>query len=187
MAKHTPGPWRAGNPHDTIVADICPEGCTHWDEDCRDYYGGYVIAEAVTSENKPLIIAAPDLLAVCELMLDFYNMHPAEFVDKYGGGITTRTLADKARAAIAKARGREATRESWERECAALHAALADSAGAEFLALARELLAEAPVCAGYPDDCFECEGENSPCQATAERRAELHRRARAVGITEAPA
>src|SRR5688572_13936574 len=59
MAKHTPGPWRDGNTADSVVADL-PEGIEP--DDNSRFYGGYCVAESVSSNNKPLIKAAPELL-----------------------------------------------------------------------------------------------------------------------------
>lgn len=68
MKPHTPGPWRDGNTADSIVADL-PEGVEP--DDTSNFYGGYCVAETVSSNNKPLIKAAPDLLAACEAAFDF--------------------------------------------------------------------------------------------------------------------
>lgn len=51
--------WRAGKPPGSVVADF-PAG--HTPNALDAYFGGAVIAESVPAENRPLIIAAPDLL-----------------------------------------------------------------------------------------------------------------------------
>jgi len=101
MSEHTPGPW-----------SIIDRGPIPWGRYAIEYeYRDDVmldhvpIAEVDREPDARLIIAAPDLLATCQLMLDFYHMNTDEFVAKYGTGISTRTLGDRARAAIAKARG----------------------------------------------------------------------------------
>lgn len=43
-----------------------------------------------------------ELVACCQLMLDFYNMDTDLFVKKYGTGISTRTLGDRCRAILTK-------------------------------------------------------------------------------------
>lgn len=55
--KHTPGPWRDG-PYGGIVAD----GDTGRD-DPRNVagYGGHLVCESVSSRNRPLLKAAPDM------------------------------------------------------------------------------------------------------------------------------
>lgn len=59
---HTPGPWRDGNVSDCIVSDA-PIASVPVDADTIRDYGGYPIAESIAPENKPLIKAAPKLLA----------------------------------------------------------------------------------------------------------------------------
>lgn len=57
------GVWRDGNTVDSIVTDM-PEGIAR--DEIADFYGGYVIAETVSGNNKPLIKAAPDMYRVLE-------------------------------------------------------------------------------------------------------------------------
>jgi hypothetical protein len=52
---------------------------------------------------EPMHLSEAELLEVAKLLLDFYNLETQLFVEKYGHGITTRILGDRARAAIAKA------------------------------------------------------------------------------------
>lgn len=61
--SHTPGPWRIGKNYGGIVADHPIEGGVMGTEDV-DAYGGYLIAETVAPCNKPIIAAAPQMLAL---------------------------------------------------------------------------------------------------------------------------
>ena len=81
MSKHTPGPWeyRLTEGSDKKLATV--------------YGRGKGIARHVLPEDARLIAAAPDLLEACKTAL-------------YGGG-TIAEAAEKCRAAIAKAEGRE--------------------------------------------------------------------------------
>ena len=110
MSKHTPGPWISESPtrDGTSVKSTaalfstvawCGAGSI-WSSS-----GSYEISHEEAEANARLIAAAPDLLEVAKLLLDFYNLETQLFVEKYGHGITTRILGDRARAAIAKATG----------------------------------------------------------------------------------
>lgn len=100
MTQHTPGPWKFGKPSDAIISESCPKSCLHWEGDieCKEWYGGYVIAETVAPENKSLIIAAPDLLAAAEFALSVIRAQGLY-------DMSERMAADKLEAAIAKAHG----------------------------------------------------------------------------------
>lgn len=53
---HTPEPWLEGNPSDAIVA----ENPVHYmgdNDEHRDHYGGYVIAESMTVANRRRALA----------------------------------------------------------------------------------------------------------------------------------
>jgi hypothetical protein len=60
MSAHTPGPWRKGKCHQSVVAEIPVPGIRG--SDAVEVYGGHLIAESVATQNIPLIAAAPDLL-----------------------------------------------------------------------------------------------------------------------------
>ncbi len=66
MSEHTPEPWRDGKGGRSIVADSDQgrEECGYPNE--LEHYGGHLIAESIAPCNKPLIKAAPVLLAACE-------------------------------------------------------------------------------------------------------------------------
>lgn len=93
MAKHTPGPWRIGTSGGSVVCDtpVRAGPKTSEDESERLYYGGYLVAESIAPQNRPLIAAAPDLLKACERIAD----------EKF----LTQAGAAQLVAAIAKARG----------------------------------------------------------------------------------
>ena len=71
MRQHTPGPWRIGKgaiDYGAVVSDISPNP-RRLDAEKADEvaaYGGYVVAESITRNNKPLIAMAPGILAACE-------------------------------------------------------------------------------------------------------------------------
>ena len=72
--EHTPGPWEDGNNNsDAIIVKERPADGWHesgaYEQSSLKYYGGYLIAESVRPCDRPLIKAAPDLLAACEKML----------------------------------------------------------------------------------------------------------------------
>lgn len=58
----TPLPWRAGRAGGSIVADSA-ENSGHFDtEESHAFYGGAVVCESVSVENRALIMGAPQLL-----------------------------------------------------------------------------------------------------------------------------
>lgn len=97
-SKHTPVPWRYGKDGGSIVADSPVDGYKQTPEE-TEYYGGYVVCETVGPCNKPLIAAAPELLAACKEACEYYEMI------KKATGVTHGVLVTL-RAAIAKAEGK---------------------------------------------------------------------------------
>ena len=99
--SHTPGPWKDGEMGASIVSDS-PEGYV-WDEGSVRAYGGFLIAESIAPCNKPLIKAAPDLLAVAKRAAAVMNLYgnitnwPMEMPHEYADVI------NDLRAAIARA------------------------------------------------------------------------------------
>ena len=95
--KHTPGPWYIRRMKDgKTIAEIGPI--------CADEYAGCCWLD-VREEDARLIAAAPDLLeALTDAVIDFDNWaahednHPHEHLVAW---------AERARAAIAKAKGEE--------------------------------------------------------------------------------
>ena len=66
--EHTPGPWiDSPNASDAIISTN-PDAMADAGMEVK-YYGGAVIAESISAQNKPLLKAAPDLLATCEFWL----------------------------------------------------------------------------------------------------------------------
>lgn len=65
MTMHSKGPWRQSEMQpDAIVSDdrtTLPPGYKDPDDHLL-YYGGYVVAESIAPQDRPLIAAAPDLL-----------------------------------------------------------------------------------------------------------------------------
>ena len=68
MRPHTPGPWRIGKGYDAVVSDTPPNPRLSSSLDAEEVaaYGGYIIAESITKNNKPLIAMAPQILEACE-------------------------------------------------------------------------------------------------------------------------
>lgn len=92
--KFTKGEWRDGNTADSIVTDL-PSGVTP--DRISDYYGGYVIAESVSANNKSLIKAAPKLYAsLIELkaLLKSGSEYALNRVDGQGMGIGEVLMLD---------------------------------------------------------------------------------------------
>lgn len=96
-AKHTPGPWREGVTTDPcelpmiVGADSKPV-CAFGDATPYDQSAG----SAPNDADMALILAAPDLLAACEALLGEHEKFCTH------GALPA---ADKARDAIAKAKG----------------------------------------------------------------------------------
>lgn len=98
-AGHTPGPWRLGKTADAVVCDT-PLGSGGGHDDVG-YYGGHLVAESIASHgDRHLIAAAPDLLAVVEVIV---RLHRSSDQDH-----SECALCEAARAAIAKAEGKAA-------------------------------------------------------------------------------
>lgn len=90
--KYTPGPWRIGKCYGSVVADFPVPGIRGSDE--TESYGGHLVAESISTQNRALIAAAPDLLEALVEMVEWLEQGDHE------GPMHTR-----ARAAIAKATG----------------------------------------------------------------------------------
>jgi hypothetical protein len=127
VKKHTPGPWvwtmRLGSketnlihPHRgwLVVMDFVRLGMTSaqprfavWkdDEERQRHMGGIMTKASELELHKHpdalLIAAAPDLLAACKELLDLADCDPREV-----GGVE-KLVKDRARAALAKAEGRD--------------------------------------------------------------------------------
>ena len=104
--KHTPGPWiniaedESGypvisGPDDTNIAQIlCPLSASKG----KDV--GELLEEVI--DNKNLIIAAPDMLAALEAVLDKFEDYGGE---TYADGLEVEQVIIKVKDAIAKAKG----------------------------------------------------------------------------------
>ena len=102
--KHTPGPWTIGGDGADIFAGGTPpdyRDAIHV-ADCQPSSPGLLGLSAQQTANARLIAASPDLLDVCQTMLEIMEGHP--------GTGKSRTFLQ---AAIAKAEGgqTEATEE----------------------------------------------------------------------------
>ena len=90
--RFTPGPWRIVRYCEDIeIANVA---------DLLHFYGGET-AEA----NAALIAAAPELYAALEAMVARFDEYNAHYIYDGNGVIPARPELDKARAALAKARG----------------------------------------------------------------------------------
>lgn len=72
MPKHTKGPWRIGTGKTalgSVVSDIPCQRLEYSDDERAselEYYGGFLVAESITPENRALIAAAPALYDACK-------------------------------------------------------------------------------------------------------------------------
>lgn len=101
---HTPGPWRIGKCHGAVVADVPVNAGL--DNDHAEVYGGHLIAESIAVCNRPLIAAAPEMLAA----LEAWQAVCDRIVDQYDGvvaGVDFAALGRANHAAIAKAKGEQ--------------------------------------------------------------------------------
>ena len=107
-SKHTPGPWRIiidddGNPlSGRLMVAAAPEldcAIVHWDGFAQEFWES-ARGKKEMHANARLIAAAPDLLEALERCLNFIENTESEMGD-------TLECGDKARAAIAKAKGEE--------------------------------------------------------------------------------
>ena len=98
--QHTGGTWREGswqggaNIYGAVVSDVKPSGHERRtpEEDAAEVeaYGGYLIAESIAPQDRPIIAAAPALLAVLQDVATFFEH-------------TDAPLGKRARAVIAQA------------------------------------------------------------------------------------
>ena len=118
QAKHTPGPWRA-NGHTVYTADAVEhwlgnrdpkprEVCRCVDNEADDITPGFAAGEddnapdfEDATANARLIAAAPDLLAALQRILEL-----RAYISLEAYKAETWNAAEQARAAIAKAQGR---------------------------------------------------------------------------------
>ncbi len=109
MPDYTPGPWTIEHTTlDIVRLLVTPEEVGAWEisaEQNPNRAIAYVPSDYAPEQqaaNARLIATAPDLLEACYFMRDFYHMDTQEFVAKWGHGHTTKSVGDKARAAIAR-------------------------------------------------------------------------------------
>ena len=101
--KHTPGPWREGISSGAIVTDCpTPGDCRACSEGGAAFYGGHIVCESAEVRDRPILKAAPDLLAALKgLMGPIERAEAMEDAPDIDG-----LLIDAARAAIRKATGK---------------------------------------------------------------------------------
>ncbi len=98
-SQHTKGPWRAGNVGASVVSDHPVEEMTGSDD--VQYYGGHLIAESISKENRNIVIASPDLYEALVMVRDADNDRAWD-----GVAVIPGPARQKIDAAIAKAEGR---------------------------------------------------------------------------------
>lgn len=69
---NTPGPWRDGGLGNAIVSDSPVENGIGGSDDVAAY-GGHLICESVSACNRPIIKAAPDMLAALQFIVEQVN------------------------------------------------------------------------------------------------------------------
>ena len=74
--RHTPGPWREGKWGGAVVCDTPVEGGGNPDAETIAAYGGHLICESATTANRQLIIAAPKLLRLLNLIVAEFESDP---------------------------------------------------------------------------------------------------------------
>ncbi|HET6499041.1 MAG TPA: hypothetical protein VFH17_08335 [Coriobacteriia bacterium] len=72
MSEHTGGTWRPSTKSGgAIVSDIVlDEPYLNTGHNETEYYGGHLIAESVRANNRPIIAAAPEMLATLDAVRD---------------------------------------------------------------------------------------------------------------------
>ena len=106
--QHTPGPWRVCNSRDIFPDDNDREGrryIAHIGPELDLHYCDLTFDEC--KANAQLIAAAPDLLEATEFMLLLYDETRTALHTLLTGGDKMDEMADKALAALAKARGQD--------------------------------------------------------------------------------
>ncbi|RSE90774.1 hypothetical protein [Achromobacter aegrifaciens] len=103
--KHTPGPWEIDGEYVQQVGQTGLAICDVMNMDVGGDKGWY--SGPITQANKHLIAAAPELLDACMAMLEWDDREQDHAVDFYARMDLCRTAFDKARAAIAKAKGEQ--------------------------------------------------------------------------------
>lgn len=105
--KGTPGPWKVGKITGCVVADS-NEALTirgSYENESKDYYGGFLIGESISNANAQLIAAAPELLESLNELLRY-----APSLDVLGDSdydSSFKTAIKKAESTILLALGKE--------------------------------------------------------------------------------
>jgi hypothetical protein len=105
MGKHTPGPWRVSDYDRALIWN--EQGCCI--VDMTDHEQKCSLSDDTIAANAALIAAAPDLLEACERVLGWLVAAETELGGplplKYAAMIQKPVVAERLRAAIAKAQG----------------------------------------------------------------------------------
>ena len=102
--EHTPGPWRKGKYANSVVSDSSKGMEEYLPGTEKEFYDGYLIAESITPNNRPIIMAAPDLLAVAQKIKTYCD---GIIVGQPQKSQLLFELYHELGAAIAKAKGQE--------------------------------------------------------------------------------
>jgi len=100
---HSPAPWRPGPMIATVVSDGPPNGPAIRGADDRAY-GGYLIAESIAPANLPIVVVAPEAVALLRELTTWWQEAGREY---YGAGQRDEdggleSLCDEAAALIAR-------------------------------------------------------------------------------------
>jgi len=118
VSGFTPGPWRAapGGRYGAVVSDVPVEG-TVPSEGEREAYGGYLVAESIAPQDRPLIAVAPELLGALEWALPLLDLiRPVELVRRGIEAEQFEAMNERAKRAVASAQaeiGVSSRRGAW--------------------------------------------------------------------------
>jgi len=74
--RHTPGPWREGKWGGAVVSDHPVEGGGNPDAETIAAYGRQLICESATTANRQLIMAAPEMFHLLQLIVSEFESDP---------------------------------------------------------------------------------------------------------------
>jgi hypothetical protein len=81
---HSPAPWRPGLTAHAVVSDgPPPEGARVRGDNDVHYYGGHLVAESIAPANVPVIVVAPEAIALLRELTTWWQQAGAEY---YGTG-----------------------------------------------------------------------------------------------------
>lgn len=103
LSRHTPGPWERGKTADSIISSKS-KNLGRFGPYADEYYGSLLICESVAPNNRALICAAPELLAICKMLVlervmygeaSMDTVNEAAAIIKEAGGGTLDTMKGK--------------------------------------------------------------------------------------------